>query len=275
VGLFGVTALLLFLPKLLSVLLVWIKGSRQFGGPLKVLASMVLESLFSMLLAPVRMLFHTRFVLTSVMGWAVQWRSPSRENSDTTWGDAIRAHWTQTLIGAVWAAGVYMMEPTFLWWLSPIVVALMLSIPVSALSSRVSLGQLSFQKRLFRIPEETQPPRVLRRMVSLLAQMNTGMSAPSFARVVVEPVPNALATALGTSRHTDVAPIRQRRAERVSRAVLMGPAGMSRLERLDFLDDPVMMSQLHYHLWVDSKAHHSWFELGLPGRESTHLPTFN
>ncbi|EHA13776.1 glucans biosynthesis glucosyltransferase MdoH [Halomonas sp. HAL1] len=275
VGLFGVTALLLFLPKLLSVLLVWIKGSRQYGGPLKVLASMVLESLFSMLLAPVRMLFHTRFVLTSVMGWAVQWRSPSRENSDTTWGDAIRAHWTQTLIGAVWAAGVYVMEPTFLWWLSPIVVALMLSIPVSALSSRVSLGQLSFQKRLFRIPEETQPPRVLRRMVSLLAQMNTGMSAPSFVRVVVEPVPNALATALGTSRHTDVEPIRQRRAERVSRAVLMGPAGMSRLERLDFLDDPVMMSQLHYHLWVDSKAHHSWFELGLPGRESTHLPTFS
>ena len=84
VGLFGVTALLLFLPKLLSVLLVWIQGSRQFGGPLKVLESMILESLFSMLLAPVRMLFHTRFVLTSLMGWAVQWRSPSRENSDSS-----------------------------------------------------------------------------------------------------------------------------------------------------------------------------------------------
>lgn len=275
VGLFGVTALLLFLPKLLSVLLVWMQGSRQFGGPLKVLASMVLESLFSMLLAPVRMLFHTRFVLTSVMGWAVQWRSPSRENSDTTWSDAIRAHWSQTLIGAVWAAGVYVMEPTFLWWLSPIVVSLMLSIPVSVLSSRVSLGQACFQKRLFRIPEETQPPRVLRRMVSLLSRMNTGMSAPSFAQVVVDPVPNALATALGTSRHTEVEPIRQRRVERVSRAARIGPVEMGRLERLDFLDDPVMMSQLHYHIWNDSKVHHSWFELGLPGRESKHLPTFN
>ena len=228
-----------------------------------------------MLLAPVRMLFHTRFVLTSLMGWAVQWRSPSRENSDTTWGDAFRAHWSQTLIGAVWAAGVYVMEPTFLWWLSPIVVALMLSIPVSALSSRVSLGWFCFQKRLFRIPEETQPPRVLRRMVRLLSHMNTGMAAPSFAQMVVDPVPNALATALGTSRHTDAEPIRQRRAERVARGVRMGPAAMSKLERLDFLDDPVMMSQLHYHIWEDSKAHHSWFDCGLPGRESKHLPTFN
>jgi len=223
----------------------------------------------------VRMLFHTRFVLTSLMGWAVQWRSPSRENSDTTWGDAIRTHWSQTLIGAVWAVGVYVMEPTFLWWLSPIVVSLMLSIPVSALSSRVSLGRLSFQKRLFRIPEETQPPRVLRRMVSLLTRMNTGMTAPSFAQVVVDPVPNALATALGTSRHTDAEPLRLRRAERVYRALSMGPAGMSRLERLDFLDDPVMMSQLHYRVWVDSRAHHSWFDLGLPGRESKYLPTFS
>ncbi|BBI59540.1 hypothetical protein HSBAA_08460 [Vreelandella sulfidaeris] len=92
---------------------------------------------------------------------------------------------------------------------------------------------------------------------------------------MVDPVPNALATALGTSRHNDVEPIRQRRDERVARAVAEGPAGMNSRERLDFLDDPVMMSQLHYRVWVDSRAHHSWFDLGLPGRESKYLPTFS
>ncbi|WP_240612373.1 glucans biosynthesis glucosyltransferase MdoH [Salinicola lusitanus] len=274
VGLFGATATLLFLPKVLSVILVWVQGSRQFGGPLKVLASMVLESLFSMALAPVRMLFHTRFVLTSIMGWAIQWRSPSRENSDTTWGDAIRNHWSQTLIGAVWAVGVYFMEPTFLWWLSPIVGAMMISIPVSALSSRVSLGSACFRARLFRIPEETHPPRVLRRMVRHLGRMNAAAPTPNFVQIVVDPVSNALATALGTSRHGHAEPLKRRRHERVSRALKQGPASMNNLERLAFLDDPVMLSQLHWRVWGDAEAHHGWHEHGLPSRASLRVPAF-
>lgn len=275
VSLFGATATLLFLPKVLSVVLVWIQGSRQFGGPLKVFVSMVLESLFSMALAPVRMLFHTRFVLTSIMGWAIQWRSPSRENSDTTWGDAVRNHWSQTVIGAVWASGVYFMEPTFLWWLSPIVGAMMLSIPVSALSSRVSLGSACFRARLFRIPEETHPPRVLRRMVRHLKRMNAAAPTPHFVQVVVDPVSNALMTALGTARHAQAEPLRRHRQERVMQAVTQGPASMSNLERLAFLDDPVMMSQLHFHVWDSSEAHASWHQHGLPSRESLRVPVFD
>lgn len=274
VGLFGATATLLFLPKVLSVILVWVQGSRQFGGPLKVLLSMVLESLFSMALAPVRMLFHTRFVLTSVMGWAIQWRSPSRENSDTTWGDAIRNHWSQTLIGAVWAVGVYRMEPTFLWWLSPIVGAMMISIPVSTLSSRVSLGRACFRARLFRIPEETHPPRVLRRMVRHLGRMNAAAPAPTFVQVVLDPVSNALATALGTSRHAHAEPLERRRHERVTQAVRQGPSSMSNLERLAFLDDPVMLSQLHWRVWEEADAHAAWHQHGLPTRASFRVPAF-
>ncbi|WP_110687950.1 glucans biosynthesis glucosyltransferase MdoH [Salinicola aestuarinus] len=273
-GLFGATATLLFLPKVLSVILIWIQGSRQFGGPFKLLVSMVLESLFSMALAPVRMLFHTRFVLTSVMGWAIQWRSPSRENSDTTWGDAIRNHWGQALLGAVWAVGVYLMEPTFLWWMSPIVGAMMLSIPVSALSSRVSLGSACLRARLFRIPEESHPPRVLRRMVRHLGRMNAAAPAPSFVQVVMDPVSNALSAALGISRHGNSAPLKRRRAERVDAAVYQGPAAMGNLERLAFLDDPVMMSQLHFRAWNDPKAHASWHDYGLPARESLRVPSF-
>ena len=275
VGLFGATATLLFLPKVLSVILVWVQGSRQFGGPLKVLASMVLESLFSMALAPVRMLFHTRFVLTSIMGWSIQWRSPSRENSDTTWGDAIRNHWTQTVIGAVWAVGVYLMEPTFLWWLSPIVGAMMISIPVSTLSSRVSLGSACFRARLFRIPEETHPPRVLRRMVRHLGRMNAAAPTPTFIQVVVDPVSNALATALGTSRHAHAEPLKRRRHERVSQAVKQGPVAMNNLERLAFLDDPVMLSQLHWRVWEDPEAHAAWRHYGLPPRVSLRVPAFH
>src|SRR5690606_10118128 len=158
IALFTTTALLLFLPKILSVVLIWAKGSKLYGGGGKLGASMLLEVLFSMLLAPVRMLFHTRFIAAAFMGWKVQWNSPSRGNNETGWVEAIRTHGLQTLLGLAWGAGVAWLDPNFLWWMSPILVSLLLSIPVSVLSSRVRLGQKAFRSRLFRIPEETEPP---------------------------------------------------------------------------------------------------------------------
>lgn len=57
---------LLFLPKLLSILLIWCKGTKEYGGFWRVTLSLLLEVLFSVLLAPVRMLFHTVFVVSAV-----------------------------------------------------------------------------------------------------------------------------------------------------------------------------------------------------------------
>jgi membrane glycosyltransferase len=42
------------------------------------------------------------------------------------------------------------LNPSFLWWLVPIVGSLMLSIPVSVISSRVNLGLKSRDESLFR-----------------------------------------------------------------------------------------------------------------------------
>ncbi|MDN3556600.1 glucans biosynthesis glucosyltransferase MdoH [Halomonas maura] len=272
VGLFSATATLLFLPKVLSVILISWQGARQFGGVGKVWLSMVVESLFSMLMAPVRMLFHTRFVLAALLGRGIQWRSPSRDNSDTTWGDAVRNHGVQTLIGAAWAAGVYALEPTFLWWLAPIVGALMVSIPVSVFSSRVSLGLRSQRARLFRIPEETRPPRVLRRMVRHLKRMTRGPAAPTFPQTVVDPVANALGCALATSRHGQSALLQRRRKERVAEAVSSDPRRLAPAERLRLLDDPVLLSMLHFRVWADPHAHPAWRELGLPRAASLKVP---
>ncbi|MGV8637387.1 hypothetical protein ACV35N_35655, partial [Pseudomonas aeruginosa] len=68
IALFSTTLTLLFLPKLLSVMLIWAKGAKGFGVVIRVTLSMLLEMFFSVLLAPVRMLFHTRFVLADFLG---------------------------------------------------------------------------------------------------------------------------------------------------------------------------------------------------------------
>src|SRR3546814_3049035 len=114
---------------------------------------MLLEMLFSMLLAPVRMIFHTRFVLAAFLGWAATWNSPKRDDDSTPWSEAFKRHGPQTLLGLLWALLVIWLIQSFLWWLVPIVGSLLLSSLVSVISSRVGLGLKSRAESLFLIPE--------------------------------------------------------------------------------------------------------------------------
>lgn len=86
IALFASTMVLLFLPKLLSIMLIWCKGTKEYGGFWRVTLSLLLEVLFSVLLAPVRMLFHTVFVVSAFLGWEVVWNSPQRDDDSTSWG---------------------------------------------------------------------------------------------------------------------------------------------------------------------------------------------
>ena len=119
-ALFSATATLLFLPKILSVLLICLQGAQQFGGRLRLVVSMFIEMFFSMLLAPVRMLFHTHFVVAAFMGWALRWKSPPREDAETSPGEAIRKHGFHTLLGLTWGGIIFWLNPAFLPWLLPL-----------------------------------------------------------------------------------------------------------------------------------------------------------
>ena len=256
VALFSTTIVLLFLPKLLSIILIWAKGAKEFGGKFKVGLSMLLEMLFSMLLAPVRMIFHTRFVLAAFLGWAATWNSPQRDDDSTSWGEAIRRHGPQTLLGAAWAALVLWLNPSFLWWLVPIVGSLMLSIPVSVISSRVKLGLKTRDASLFLIPEEYAPPRELSATAEYTHENRYHALHDGFIRAVVDPQQNALACALATSRHREAEPIEWLRAERVRHAIKVGPAALNTHERMALLSDPVALARLHALVW--NEGHEDW-----------------
>jgi len=256
VALFSTTIVLLFLPKLLSIILIWAKGAKAFGGKAKVTLSMLLEMLFSVLLAPVRMIFHTRFVLAAFLGWAATWNSPQRDDDSTPWSEAVRRHGPQTLLGAAWAALVLWLNPSFLWWLVPIVGSLMLSIPVSVISSRVKLGLKTRDERLFLIPEEYAPPRELSATAEYTHENRYHALNDGFVRAVVDPQQNALACALATSRHREAEPIEWLRIERVRHALKVGPTALSNSERMAVLSDPVVLARLHALVW--SEGHEDW-----------------
>lgn len=256
IGLFGATALFLFMPKILSAFLIAIQGAREYGGTLRLAASTFIELVFSALLAPIRMLFHTEFVTTSLLGIKVPWKSPPRDDAETSWHEAVRRHGVHTVIGLVWAGIVYWLNPSFLWWLAPVAGALALSIPISVYSSRVTLGRRAREARLFLIPEESRPPRVLRRMNRYARAAGP---ASGFVDAIVDPLQNALACASDVARtqHSDA--VERAHATLVERAVADGPAGLARAEKIALLRDVSALSRLHFAVWSREDANPEWF----------------
>ena len=208
------------------------------------------------LLAPVRMIFHTRFVLAAFLGWAATWNSPQRDDDSTPWSEAVRRHGPQTLLGALWALLVVWLNPSFLWWLIPIVGSLMLSIPVSVISSRVNLGLRSKDESLFLIPEEYNPPQALLATDEYTHENRWHALNDGFVRAVVDPRQNALACALATARHGQSEPVEWLRVERVRHALKVGPSGLDNQSRLHLLSDPVALTRLHEQVW--SEGHAEW-----------------
>jgi membrane glycosyltransferase len=258
IRLFGATATLLFLPKLLAGLLLLIRPSelRGFGGPLRLLASVFLETLFSALLAPIRMMFHTKFVLGALLGWKLVWKSPPRGDNETTWREALEKHGMGTLLGLVWAGGVYWLQPQFLWWLLPVVGSLILAIPASVWSSRVRLGRASRNARLFLIPEESIPPRELRWLWMALRRLRA--SPADFRQAVTDPVTNALVSTAGIPRLRRPAPLIEQRTTLIERALSEGPGALNEVQRNVLLYDPLLLGRLHARIWTAPQPHPDW-----------------
>jgi membrane glycosyltransferase len=254
-ALFSATATLLFLPKILSIVLIAAQDARGFGGKLRLTLSMLLESLNSMLLAPVRMLFHTYFVISAFLGWNAGWKSPPRDDNETGWGEALQRHGWGSLLGAVWTMAVYKLSPGYFWWWLPITGSLMLSIPISVLSSRTSWGRLMRKIGLFLIPEEKNPPQELLATARYAA---ADQPQPDFVAAVVDPICNALICAHGQAHPYLPRTSQQTRAEFVARALREGPAALSPQDKLMLLDDALLLSQLHLDAWSATDAHPDW-----------------
>ncbi|MFO1082326.1 MAG: glucans biosynthesis glucosyltransferase MdoH [Reyranellaceae bacterium] len=155
-GLLGLTLVLLLGPKLLALGLRLGPGrsARRFGGRLALLASFVVETVFSTLLAPVMMLFHTTFLIRILAGNAVGWPPQARGDRGMEWGQALRRHLGHVAFGLLALAALGAVVPDYVPWILPVVTGLLLSVPLAVLSSRRAVGVAARRLRLFVTPEE-------------------------------------------------------------------------------------------------------------------------
>lgn len=163
-GLWLWTLCLLFLPRILGLAAVVMRGEqRQYGGVGGLLKSAALESALAIVQAPVRMLAHSLFVVVALTGIKLEWKSPPREAAAVPWRIAFTQLAPMTLVIAVLAVGIALIDAGALAWLMPVGLPLLLAIPLTVLTSQIALGNAMRDRGFLVIPEESRSPAVLRR----------------------------------------------------------------------------------------------------------------
>ena len=240
--LFGLCMGMLVLPKAYAVLAASRAGVLPtFGGGGRVVAGVVCETLLSALVAPVMMLYHSRFVATTLAGRVVKWNAQARGERTVTLRRAWADHWPAAAVGLLATVATALAAPAALPWLAPVVLGLTLAAPVAALLASRPAGLCARRWGLWVTPEELDPPAVLRRHASLLAQAAEPAPADLFGAVLEDPGFFALHSQLLKSTGGD-RPLPTAERDRVLNAE---PADLTPADRRAVLGDRVTLAELH------------------------------
>ncbi len=248
--LLGCTAILLFMPKIFSLIhAIFIsRTAKNFGGTLSLIFSVTGETLLSMFLAPIRMICHSRFVVATLLGWGTGWGAQSRDDRGTSWGEALAAHWWSVVLAVLWGWLLYQATPSFFTWMLPVLLPLSISPIISVITSRASLGKAARKIGLFLIREEISAPNELadklREVEKPSPHCLSGLpTASGFMRAVLSPWLNALHTKLNERSKSKATPELLKKA-------LENPSKLSKAEKLSILSSHSAMKLLHRQVWA-------------------------
>jgi membrane glycosyltransferase len=272
--LFGVAVAMLTLPKLLAAVLVIRDPERRsaYGGSARLLAGVAIEHVLSVLLAPVQMIFNTRFVIEILMGRDVPWNPQRRDVSDgVDWESIVKAYAPHTAIGLVWAFLAWTIGPAFFWWLSPVTFGLIFSMPVAVFLSMSGLGQKLRKFGILVIPPETRPPRVVSHLAKNLESIHHRLGAPQWleeqfgiTQVVLDPYVNAAHCSLLRAKQTPGGAAHRYVRELSDRLLAKGPAALSRREQMVVLRNRQAVEDLHERVWLLPEAQLSqWWRMAM------------
>lgn len=240
--LLGATFTLLLVPKVISGVIILIKqGPKSVGGAPRFILSIIIEILFSMILAPIRMIFHSKFVIKAIIGSKVQWRSPARSDDALTWREAIYFCWPLTFIGAVWLSIIVVLNPQFITWFIAILVPLIISPLVVKLSSLTSIGMRLKKDKLFMTKDETHPDSAIINTDLNLVDFESKIIDNGFSHSLEDSSQNELVALLSTRRHRDTIKQQQYRNQLLDEYNQLAITALSDELMLKLMSDPRCM----------------------------------
>ena len=242
------TLFLLFAPKILAMLEVIFSRRlrRAYGGVVAVISGVVLEMVVSVLLAPIRMLAHARYVIGTLLNLSVSWAGQNRTR-EIGWRDALINHLPGSILAVAWAGFAYWLQPMFFYWSLPIAIPLLLAAPVSVWLSSFRNGTDLRDREILLTPEEVDTPAVKRDLLNAPLLVVESELTP-FERAVVHPRVNGFHAAQAYDRADTPARVSQRRML-VKRCLRHGAAALSVKDRAWIVDDGRALRELHREVW--------------------------
>jgi membrane glycosyltransferase len=274
IGLFLATMVLLFAPKILALLDLRRRPAdvASYGGWRGVGLSVITETVTFTLIAPILMLFHTKFVILTLLRETVSWGAQRRGSAgDGAWQEAFSAHLGQTVFGILLAFFVADISPALAWWMSPLLAGLILSTPISYVTGSPVVGRAVRRQGLFVTPEEVRPASELEQLAATLATPAPGREVseellPYYGvlQAVLDPYVNAAHVSLLRVKNDPPPATASRLSELRERLLQQGPAALNTRELLALLADVDSMVALHEETWA-APSHHlaAWWQSAL------------
>ena len=241
------TVTMLFAPKFIA----WFdavihRRARYFGGVFRTLVSVVVETVVSVLLAPIKMLSHSAYVLGALFNLSLSWAGQNR-TEETRWREALVTQAPGMVIGLAWSAFAWYLDPMFFLWSLPVAVPLILSAPTAVWLSRVKAGQRLRRIGILCTPEETAPSQLLLDTAdeeSLLPRLG---QLTRFEEAVLLPGVNAMHCSLARSHPGR---LRRETLQTLARRCLSrGPEALDRSELSHLCRDSDTLAWLHHAAW--------------------------
>ncbi len=157
--LFGVTMLVLLAPKFFGWIAVAVNRDAVagFGGRRRALMSVLAETLFSALIAPVQMLLQSQFVFDVLVGRDSGWKTQTRDDRGMPFAECWHRHRAHMVAGVTLGVAAWTVYPALLAWMMPALLGMLIAAPVSWLGARLAVGLKARERGLFIIPEEASP----------------------------------------------------------------------------------------------------------------------
>jgi membrane glycosyltransferase len=135
---------------------------RAFGGIPTFFASIAAEAVFSVLLAPIMWFGHTMFITGLLFGRTIGWIGQVRDDHSVPVAVAVRNFWPHTALGIAALGVLALTQPSAIVYAFFIAGGLALSIPLAVITSKPKLGYAFTRIGIGRLPEETEPPVILK-----------------------------------------------------------------------------------------------------------------
>ena len=243
------TLFLLFFPKILAIFDVMLSRRRKaHGGFFRITFSVLLEMVVSTLLAPIRMLAHSRYVIEAIFNVSLRWAGQNR-GDETSWGTALANQAPGSILAAGWAAFAWWLDPMFFYWSLPVAIPLILAAPTSVLFSRTGAGDFLRRMGLFLVPQERHGSRLIEDLETgaPLGPRQSDDDTSAFVEAIIDPVLNRM--------HADAARGRASGAKRehlrhlCGRCMLNGPGALTPKQLSLLAHDRESLQWLHQAVW--------------------------